>query len=341
MHMLAGLLYDTLGRRPVLVIATIVQGICVMLMPYSGTVFPGLLLSRCGLAAGSSAVIGNPLLIDYVHNKSKGAALALLAACIGGASVIVAVVELRLVEYIKLEVFYIIPGCVSFLTAVYFFCFVKEPPETQDRACDNLSQKLGEVCGEIRKREIWVAMVCNFAVKGLDIFAVTLVSLWYTKLAFNNSTVKSSHFMNKYLGAASVFGIFLNFSLGFISDRINYRKIVAPVFLLIGSLLLITYSMACMTCTGTIVLLAITTTVVFSTNTVVGQLIARNIKSSVKGTVLGVYYVCGAVGLLCYGVIGGEMIDSSYNKEIFLGAGVMALVAGGVGGSLWCRRKNI
>lgn len=65
-------------------------------MPYSGSVFPGLLLSRCGVTASTSALTGGPLLVDYVHNKSKGIALALLSLVAGMSGILITVVELKL-----------------------------------------------------------------------------------------------------------------------------------------------------------------------------------------------------------------------------------------------------
>lgn len=96
-YLVIGLLYDTVGRKPILFVSIIMAGGCLILMPYTGSVYPGLLLSRCGVASSSSAILGSPLLVDYVHNKSKGVAVALLSLVSGMSIIIVTVVELKLV----------------------------------------------------------------------------------------------------------------------------------------------------------------------------------------------------------------------------------------------------
>lgn len=98
MYLVSGLLYDTLGRKPILFVSLIITSASLIMMPYAGSIFPGLLLSRCGVAGSTSASHGKPLLVDYVHNKSKGVALALDGLMIGMASILVTTVELKLAE---------------------------------------------------------------------------------------------------------------------------------------------------------------------------------------------------------------------------------------------------
>ena len=67
-----------------------------MLMPYSSEVFPWTMLTRIFAGIASLSIFGNPLLIDYVHQKTKGLAAA-ESGLFGGVTVIfIAVVEFKI-----------------------------------------------------------------------------------------------------------------------------------------------------------------------------------------------------------------------------------------------------
>ena len=95
-YLVIGLLYDTLGRKPVLFLSSVLASLSLACMPYAGSVYPGLLLSKCGVSASTCAILGSPLLVDYVHNKSKGIAVAMTGLMVATSSIIVSVVELKL-----------------------------------------------------------------------------------------------------------------------------------------------------------------------------------------------------------------------------------------------------
>lgn len=126
--LVVGLLYDTIGRRPLLVTGEILTAVFILCLPYSGSVLPGLLLSRCGIAISTSVILGSPLLVDYIHDKSKGITMAVMGL-VGGLSVIlVTVVELKLAQSHPLEVFFYPPSVLCLLTALAMYFFLKEPP---------------------------------------------------------------------------------------------------------------------------------------------------------------------------------------------------------------------
>lgn len=181
-------------------------------------------------------------------------------------------------------------------------------------------------------------MVCNFLVKALDVFTGTLCTLWYEYNIFHQDTKATSGFMNKYLGAASICSLLLTFFLGFLVDRTNYRRLVPPVFFSAFFSLLLTYLADSMTSTGMTVLLGIGSTLIMSLNPTVTWLLARNVRSSAKGTVFGVYHLSGAVGLLFFGITGALLVNSSGGKGIFLLSSLVALTGGLVSMTLWSRK---
>lgn len=75
-----------------------------------------------------------------------------------------------------------------------------------------------------------------------------------------------------------------------------------------------------------------------NSNSAVTWLIARNVRSSAKGTVFGAYHLSGAVGLLFFGIVGALMVNSSGGKQIFLFVSLMGLLGAIVSMSLWMRK---
>lgn len=144
--------------------------------------------------------------------------------------------------------------------------------------------------------------------------------------------------MNKFLGASSVCTLFLTFFLGFLADRTNYRRLVSPIFFGVFVLLLVVYLGECMTCTWMTALLGISSTLIMSTNSTVTWLLARNVRSSAKGTTFGVYHLSGALGLLFFGITGALMVNSEGGKGIFLCSSLMGLLGGAVSLSVWLRK---
>ena len=190
----------------------------------------------------------------------------------------------------------------------------------------------------MRTREIWVALVCNFISKALDVYVITLCTLWFSYNVFEQDTQATSAFMNKFLGAASVSTLFFGFFLGFLADRTNYRRIAPPLFLGIFVLVLLIYLAECMTCGWVTALMGTSSTLIMSLNSAVTWLVARNVRSSAKGTVFGAFHLSGAVGLLFFGVTSAFLVNSSGGKEVFLFASLMGLLGGLVSLSLWMRK---
>jgi MFS family permease len=65
-----GIIFDTFGRRIPLVIGYMVCGACIILMPFGGSVYPGLLLLRIFISLGLIPSANTPLLPDYVMEES-------------------------------------------------------------------------------------------------------------------------------------------------------------------------------------------------------------------------------------------------------------------------------
>ena len=142
--------------------------------------------------------------------------------------------------------------------------------------------------------------------------------------------------MNQLIGPASLSSPFLAFFLGYLADRINYRRLVAPLFFGIFLLVLLAFLSDCMTCVWVTVLLGTSVTLVICSGYTVIWLVARNVRSVAKGTVLSAFNLSGALGLLFAGVGGPLVVEDG--KGIFLMASIFALAGCLASLSVWGRR---
>ena len=66
LDILCGPIFDLIGRKWPVVFGTLVQGICMLLIPMFHTVFPGFLIFRVCTHLGTIIYMNAPLLPDYV-----------------------------------------------------------------------------------------------------------------------------------------------------------------------------------------------------------------------------------------------------------------------------------
>ena len=76
MYQITGFCYDLVGRKVILILATLLGSLSMAIMPYCGSVWPWLVVARMIASIAGVAIIANPLLVDYVSEKSKGLASA-------------------------------------------------------------------------------------------------------------------------------------------------------------------------------------------------------------------------------------------------------------------------
>ena len=72
----SGFLFDIVGRRKTIFLAFILCGISALIMPFTQTVFPGLLLARILFSVSIMPIVSNPLINDYITVDDRGKAFA-------------------------------------------------------------------------------------------------------------------------------------------------------------------------------------------------------------------------------------------------------------------------
>lgn len=126
MYQITGFCYDFMGRKLILILATLLGSFAIAIMPYCGSVWPWLVFARMVASIAGVAILANPLLVDYVSEKSKGLASAELGLSGALAAVFIILVEFKLANNIDLAYFFEAHAVVCFLAAIYFFFFVDD-----------------------------------------------------------------------------------------------------------------------------------------------------------------------------------------------------------------------
>ena len=67
MYQITGFCYDFLGRKLILILATLLGSFSMAFMPYCSSVWPWLVAARLVSSVAGVAILANPLLVDYVR----------------------------------------------------------------------------------------------------------------------------------------------------------------------------------------------------------------------------------------------------------------------------------
>jgi MFS family permease len=74
LDLILGVIFDTLGRKVPTVIGFVIAGLAILGTPWFTEVYPGFLCMRVMMSVGIIPGLNNPLLPDYVNQKSLGLA---------------------------------------------------------------------------------------------------------------------------------------------------------------------------------------------------------------------------------------------------------------------------
>jgi len=75
---LSGFIYDIFGRKPTLICNLLATILCAFVSPSTAPdLYPWYFIVRIGAICSLSAVIANPLILDYIKKSSRGKAYAI------------------------------------------------------------------------------------------------------------------------------------------------------------------------------------------------------------------------------------------------------------------------
>jgi len=332
-----GSLSDRIGRRAVTSMGFLLISCGVFMYGFAGDV-AGLLFARviysAGIAAVSTMLI--TVMADYVSNPSRGKATGFLGIMNGLGAMTAALFLLKLPAIFKAGgmdaneaalATYGTMALVTLLIAVAMFFGLRRGREQHEGERAPLIKQLREGIAEARKPLIALAYAASFVARGNLAVVGTFFTLWASIYGTQELGMTSAEAVAKGGGilAISYAASLLSAPIfGIMSDRIN-RVTALAITLFIGFIGYGgTYFLSDPFSVTTIICLIFIGMAEVGCIITSGVLVAEQAPDRLRGSVVGVFTLTGAVGILIASVVGGYLFDHWLKTGPFVFFGIIS-----------------
>lgn len=335
---LFGALSDRVGRRLVMAGGFVVAGIAFWFYPRATTVGELLayrLVYSAGIAAVTCMIV--TVVADYVRNVSRGKASGYMGIMNGVGAMIAAFVLIKLpARFIAdgmtpldagIATFNIVAGIALLTALLLWFGLQKRPPKHLEER-PGLARMIADGLGAARDPGIALAYGASFVARGNLAVVGTFLALWLTTHGTAELGMTAADALAR---AGMIIGISYTAALvgaplfGMLTDRVN-RATALGVTLLVafagyGGTYFVTdpfggLMIALMVLVGLSEVGCIITS---------GVLIAQQAPVRIRGSVIGIFNLTGAVGILVASKVGGYLFDHWKAAGPFVFFGLIAL----------------
>lgn len=318
-----GTISDKAGRRIVYALGLLISALGIAIYPLAGTVFL-LFISRMIFSAGSNAsnTMSTALLADYVDNKDRGKAYGIVAASSGIGALLTVFLFLRLPNiFIKagLSVLnaarytYWIVALVGVIAMAVILTGLMGKSKKQAEEKRSALQIAKDALKAARNDPgISLAYGVTFAATGAITVIGTFFTLWIVTYGTTTGGLSSSEALARagmIMGITQIMGLISAPIFGVLADKLN--RILAVVIaagltaVIYAATLLIVNPLS-----GIMIVLGLFIGLVQISGVITGgALIAQQTPDSVRGSVMGFYGFCGALGTMLASVLGGFLFD--------------------------------
>ncbi len=334
-----GALSDRIGRRPIMALGYLIMAVGLFFLPRARS-YEGLLAARLAFSVGAAAfsVMLVTLVADYVSDQSRGKATGLVGFCNGIGALITVVLLLRLPKMFQEagqtpveaghSAYWIIAGLTFASAAILWFGLNKrEVPHHEQR--QSLLQQAREGLLAARDRGVALAYGASFVARGNLAIVGTFFTLW---LANYGTAELGMNRADALARAGMIIAITQTAALvsaplfGFLTDRINRVSALNLTLLLAflgygGTWFVENPFGAGMILCGVLIGMSEVGCIVTSS-----VLIAQQTPQRIRGAVIGVFNLSGAVGILVASKVGGILFDAWREAAPFITFGLFALV---------------
>lgn len=321
----AGLLADRHGRRFVFTLGFIVLAVGFSLYGFVDT-YAQLLLLRLGIALGVACinVMVSTVQADYPQEGSRGRFVGITGFCVGiGALFLVFVLSKLPLWFSTLSdpatagrYALITTAMIAVLSALVmrFGLSDNNPSDNHDQInTPNWRQRLTQSLAAAKVNpKVGLAYGCAFVARGDLIVIGVFFSLWMTQagIASGMSTAAAVKTGGMYFGIVQGAALVSAPILGFLNDRLERIKALQISLLLAalgyGSLGFITDPMEGLMLPVAILLGIGQMSVMLASQTLIGQ----EAPIQMRGAVMGMFSICGALGILFITKVGGIAFDA-------------------------------
>jgi len=337
-----GAVSDKVGRRTVFATGLLVVAIGLVLFSTAATV-PELFGARAVFALGTAATTATLAAVaaDYPDNAARGKFLGLMLITQQLAILLlVATIAARLPAWLVARGIGAVPaGQITFRAAAAFGLFGavlawrglarKAAPAIAAR--HGLFASLALIAAHIRRHPPYIMVVAvAFVARGDAAIMSGFLSLWVVRSA-GAAGITAAHAMHSaglLLSSVTICGMASACLAGFVADRISRIAALAAALALAGAgniLLLAVHDVTHWPATALIGLIAAAETAIV----VFGQaLLGEQTPADLRGAAIGVFSMCGSLGVLMLVFAGGLLFDLVSGAAPFAMLGAVNVIAG-------------
>jgi MFS family permease len=335
-----GTLSDKTGRRTVYAMGLILSAVGIFIFPLAGTVIL-LYLARMIFAAGSNAsnTMSNALLADYIDNKDRGKAFGITASFGGIGALLTVFFFLRLPAMLERGgistldagryTYWIVAG-LSLIAMVLIWTGLLAKSSSQEEEKRSFVQIAGDALKAARQDPgISLAYGVNFVSTGALTVAGTFFALWIVTYGTTTGGLGSTEALARagmILGMSQMMGLIAAPMFGILADKVKRSLAVSiatgSIAVIYALTLLIKNPLG-----GMMIVLGLFIGFVQTSGVVTGgALIAQQSPEEVRGSVMGFYGFCGALGTMVTSLAGGWIFDGWLSQGPFVFIGILCAV---------------
>lgn len=335
---LAGSLSDKVGRRLIFAVSFLIVALGYGLMIQSGAVWQ-LVLFRMFFAIGAAGATSmlSTVLADYAVDRDRGKANGIQGVMNGLGAMTAVFVLLKMPEWFKQsgldpvsagQMTYYVAAGLSLLAGVLLWLGLKGPAVREHTQPERFMELITKGIGAARDPGVLLGYGAAFVSRGDLAIVGTFLALWINKYG-----VSSGIDAAEALGRASIIvgvsqlAAFLGAPLfGIMADRMNRALVVAITNIISGlgyiSLFLIEDPF------GGAMFAAVAVAGAGNIGTVIATqvLIQQQAPAAIRGSVIGFFGLCGAVGILVATKLGGWLFDTWTEAGPFVVFGLLSFV---------------
>lgn len=338
-----GVIADRIGRREVAAVGMVIMGLGYMLYPFAESVGE-LMIYRAIYALGLGASTGmlQTMAADYPADSSRGKLVALGGICNGIGVILITVVFAARVPPMLVEagfesidvsrITHVLVAAACMISGVIYWLGLKKGvPQTHEDPPPMRELVLGGLKAGLNPR-IALSYACAFIARSDQVVLGTFTVMWGTIVAIEAGVdpgAASSKGAVLFAISATASLVWLGL-LGAIMDRFN--RVSGVVFCM--GMSAVAYCSMIMVDNTRIVPLQLDTALHFAFLGI-GQisaffgattLISQEAPARTRGTVVGMFNTCGAIGIFFAAGVGGRLFDSIGPYAPFMLIGVISLL---------------
>lgn len=318
-----GTLSDKTGRRIVYALGFLISALGVAIYPLAGSII-GLYLCRALFATGSTAsqTMSTAILADYVDNKDRGKAYGMASAASGIGALLTVFLFLKLPDLfmqsglnaqLAARYTYWIVAFVGVIAMFVMLTGLAKKSKSQAEEKRSALQIAGDALKAARADPvIFLAYGVTFAATGAITVIGTFFTLWIVTYGTTRGGLTSAEALARagmIMGITQMMGLISGPIFGIISDRIP--RVLAVM--LSAGLTAAAYAATLFISnplSGVMIVLGLFLGLVQISGVITGgALIAQQTPDSVRGSVMGFYNFCAALGTMLASVLGGFLFD--------------------------------